>query len=369
MFRQKHLRRTIPLLLALILLVTLFAGCAKKKETSDLTQLTEVTEIVGGALSPFYYQWAVADGMGYWKEEGLTVKFLAVDGGSSAYIQQLEAGQGQFTQPSPTNLFAAAQQGFLKNTIAVGTWLYEQPFALKVVEGSPVKSIQDLKGKIIGISDMSGGEVPLLVGTLKTFYGMEQDKDYQLLPIGDTGQSTYEAIKNNKVQAYCTAAKDFLPMQAFGLKFTDITPKEWASLPANVLVANKQLYTEHPEVVVGFLRGLAKATVFTAANVDAAYKVISASHPEMVQDRDPQFVKDWIKLTQESVYPQNLVDKKRLMEVEVEDLAGYVDYLKKIGELPQDANIDVKSMVTNDLIDQVNNFDYAAIQKQAADYK
>jgi NitT/TauT family transport system substrate-binding protein len=58
---------------------------------------------------------------------------------------------------------------------------------------------------------------------------------------------------------------------------------------------------------------------------------------------------------------------KKWGENSIENYNRYVDFLVTNGVLK--SKIDAKELVTNDLIDDINKFDVADIQKQAKAYK
>lgn len=335
------------------------SGSSSSAGDANAAGTEHLTVALTNTIIPFYYPWGVAQAMGYWKDQGLDVDIAPGEEGSSAMMQQLVGGNADVAHPGPTVVFDAIKQGYGDELSIIGTWLYKQGFELKVPEGSPVTSAEQLKGKTIGISDMAGGEVPILKATLKA-HGMEQGRDYKLLPIGGAQPQTVKAIKDGQVAAYCTSEKDFIALDVYGLKMTDITFPEWSKLTANVFVARKKVVDEQPDALVKYLRGLIKAVIYTHDHPAEAVAAMKKEFPQGFADYDDKFSLDWIKQTEKRIYIPSLYDKRALLTVDNQGLEGYVDFLKGIGDL-KGVDVDLDTLVNNDIAKQANDFDYTQV--------
>lgn len=355
-------QRTVAVLLSLLVL----AACGGSASGGDpvaggsASGKEKLRVAVTDTILPFYYPWGVAQAQGFWADEGLEVEILPGSDGSSAMMQQLIGGQADVAHPGPTVVFNAAEQGYGDDMSVFGTWLYRQGFELKVPEGSPITSADQLKGKTIGISEASGGEVPILKATLLD-HGLEEGKDYKLLPIGGGEPQTVQAIKNGDVDAYCTANKDFIGMQQTGLSFTDITFPEWSKLTANVFVARPELVKSNPEILEKYLRGLVKALIFTHENPAEALRSMKAKFPEAYVDMDDSFSLEWIELTEKRMYLPELVAKKSLFTVDRDGIQAYLSFLQGVGDVPADLDLDLGELLNEEIAQKANDFDYATV--------
>jgi NitT/TauT family transport system substrate-binding protein len=316
---------------------------------------------VTDTILPFYYPWGVAQTQGFWADEGLEVEILPGSDGSSAMMQQLIGGQADVAHPGPTVVFNAAEEGYGDDMSVFGTWLYRQGFELKVPEGSPITSADQLKGKTIGISEASGGEVPILKATLLD-HGLVEGKDYKLLPIGGGEPQTVQAIKNGDVDAYCTANKDFIGMQQTGLSFTDITFPEWSKLTANVFVASPKLVKSNPAILEKYLRGLVKALIFTHEHPEEALQSIKTEFPEAYVDMADSFSLEWIELTEKRMYLPELVSEKSLFTVDRDGIESYLSFLQGVGDVPADLDLDIDQLLNEEIAQKANDFDYDAVE-------
>jgi NitT/TauT family transport system substrate-binding protein len=321
---------------------------------------TKITAILpsGPALLPLYFQWAIAQENGYWEDEGLDVELIGVGSGSASAIQQLVAGKGEVSAESPHVVFDAAEEGFADDIKIIGSWLYAQPFELRTYSDSPVQEIEDLAGEKIGISEAAGGEVSLLKAAL-TAHGVT---DYELVPIGDGSPQTIRALQKQEVAAYSTAAKDFLNIDSAGVKLRKIVIPEWEDLTANVFTARSEFLESNRDAVVGYMRGLAKATVFAHANVDAAIAITKSVQEEGIPE---DLVEGWVKQTRDQSVPAQLVADKEIFAVPEGKLDAFLDFYRGAGQIEDSATVDIAAMSDPSLIADINDFDHAAIEEQA----
>src|SRR5271154_6711278 len=96
----------ISLISSLAVSSALASTAAHKKKHLSLSSVT----IVGGNSSGIYALW-VAQAQGFFAKQGVTVTWLATNGGGSITTTALLAGAGQFGIDSPASELNAAQQG------------------------------------------------------------------------------------------------------------------------------------------------------------------------------------------------------------------------------------------------------------------
>src|SRR5690606_23707184 len=97
-------------------------------------------------------------------------------------------------------------------------------FRIVVQEDSDIQSVEDLKGHTLGIAEAGGGEEPIVNASLDAA-NLKRDTDVTILPIGDAGPASLNAILNGTVDAYAGSYPDISTLTADGrLKTRDITP-------------------------------------------------------------------------------------------------------------------------------------------------
>ena len=240
--------------LCLVLLTSLLLARAVGLASAASRTLTWLFPTNTAAIG--FYPFYAARDLGFWREEGLEVEFKGA-GGSGAAIQLLIAGHvdaGIPSMPATLNALSKGQKLRAFYQYSTGTIFY-----LKVPKESPVHSVRDLRGKMIGISEPGGGEVPMVKASLKGA-GLEPDKDVRLIPIGEGSPATFEAIKSGKVHAYASNLTDTLSVELAGIPLRDITPPEFDAFPAQMMLTTPEHLKQHREALISLARGVAKGT-------------------------------------------------------------------------------------------------------------
>jgi NitT/TauT family transport system substrate-binding protein len=219
--------------------------------------LTKITLLVPGPSAVTTMNFWAAVGEGYFKDEGLDVRWEAVDG-SSQVLQGVSSGQAQIGRPGPGPVLAARARGldvvFLYN-------LYPKSlFGLVVKEEAPYKVPGDLKGKVIGTGTADGAEVAF-VRPMLTDAGMKQDRDFTFLTVGDGGMAAAAFVRTD-IEAYAASVSDAATISARGIPLREITPAKYLSFFGNGFAAMASYIKENPEIIKGFGRAIVRGTRF-----------------------------------------------------------------------------------------------------------
>lgn len=298
-------------------------------------------------------------GMNYWKEQGLDVKVVGIQG-ATAGLQQIAAKKVTFASVGPEVIINARAKG--AKITAIYTYARETIQRAMALEGKGITAPAHLKGKTIGVVAMSTGSVPygrqMLVAA-----GIDPDKDVKWLTIGQGGQAAL-ALKNGIADAYLAWDTVIAPMQNQGMKFVQIKPAYHDSLIGNAIITHDDFLKEHPEIAVKLGRGIAKATLFGLTNPEASIRIHWKRYPQTKPEGDEA---------------KNLADSKVIFMSRFQGFVlpkgvkwgenlesqwnGIADLMKKEGLLAKD--FDVKTVYTNALIDKINDFDQQAVIAQA----
>lgn len=316
-------------------------------ETRTLTWLFPTNSATSG-FYPFY----AARDLGFWKEEGLEVEFQG-SGGSGAAIQLLIAGHVDAGIPSmPATLNALSKGQKLKAFYQYSTGTI---FFLKVPKASSIHSVRDLKGKIIGISEPGGGEVPMIKAALKGA-GLDPDKDVRMIPIGEGSPATFDALKNGRVHAYSSNFADTLAVELAGVPMRDITPAAFNAFPAQMMLTTPESLAKNRDALVSLARGVAKATFWCQHKPAACETLLKNAAKE--QWADARVGK---ALYDRSLEITALKPGRRFGEPVQEDLQKYLAFAKEQDPTFKVPNID--AFLVTDLLDEINRFDREAVLK------
>jgi len=243
-------------------------------ESTELTVLLPVD-------SPNMYGFRVADSEGYFTEEGLDVTLEFVDG-SGAAIQQMLAGNGEIASVGTGTVAEAIEEGH-DNIRAVGNTNYGSVFLLTVPEESDIQSPADLEGARIGISEFSGGEVPVVRGIVSAA-GFDPQTDVELVPIGEGTALAVQAIEEGTVDAYGGSVNDIVAVEVQGVPLRALDPGDLSGVPALPLVTTQEYIDSNADAVEGFLRAVARGAQFGQDNPEETLAILMEQSPEQFTD-------------------------------------------------------------------------------------
>ena len=132
--------------------------------------------------------------MGFWKKSGLDVELILLSGGARM-LPALISGSVDIILGSDTGVTMANLQG--ANLVRIGVTMNSLGYSLVTQPG--IRSIQDLKGKVLGTGRGRDASYARLVKILSD-NGLNPASDVKFLPIGETPTGRLQAIKSGLVQ-------------------------------------------------------------------------------------------------------------------------------------------------------------------------
>lgn len=265
---------SVKKLAAAFAVATVAGGAAHAQDLEEFTLGFPVDSMV--QQIPYH----VAKEHGYFADEGLDVTFEYFDG-SSALTQQIIAGNVDAGSPSMGAVFNAIVQGHdLKQ---IFTWQYKSVFTIATPADAGIETVADLKGKAIGVSELSGGEVPIVRAVLREA-GLTEGEDVQIIPVGEGSALTVNALQRGQVHAYSSNMFDVAAIRAAGIPMDIIMPASVANFPGNGIIVTAETIEEKPEQLQGLVRALARAVVYVANNRDEAFELAKRLAPEELED-------------------------------------------------------------------------------------
>ena len=232
-----------------------------------------------------------------------------------------------------------------------------------VLEGSPIKTLADLKGKTIAIPALGGTQEPYLAEILKTVNLTPNDVKY--LATG-AGVPMGEALKRGDAAVGFATRGQLGPLESGGYKISFLPRPPFAEnfITGNV-VARNDFTPEKEAAMKGYLRAYAKSILFTKTNPEAAIRITWKMYP----DGKPKGVADDVAIkaaVATNIAYMAYIDK-------LEGKWGYMPPAKMTSYLAflglQDKIPDLTKYYTNKYIDFINTFDEAKIKDQAKNWK
>lgn len=310
-----------------------------------------------------FFPLSVADELGYMKAEGIDLD-LQVANGSSAVVQQLASGNAQIGVILAPNTLLGFAEGVKYK--AFYDFLTRNTFDVKTLPDSPINKLADLKGQNVGTIDLTRGDLPLLRAQLQRA-GLNPARDVNFVALGPTMSIHAQALKDRKVQALNLSWNNTVSVEAAGGKLKCITcDSEELQLASETTVAPDTIFKQDRRYLIGLGRAMAKATLFAETNPDAAIAIMKKVAPQ--EHTDPAFTKTFFNAALVIMRP------RQPGKYGLHDVGGW-DRLQNFMAVPTEGatgmttKVDVKQLVTNELVDEINKFDAEAVRKQARAHK
>lgn len=334
---------------------------------SEAQQLPKVKYMLSAKKGNTHFPATLAEYLGFFKEEGYDIEALP-GSGSGAMIRQVIAKQVDIGQGSPGAILMAIQAGHkLKG---VYTIFYKDVFPMVTLGGSRINKVEDLKNWSLGISDFTGGEVAIARGVLARA-GLTEGKDVNLLPVGETPASALQALRTGRIGAYMTGIQDIVAIRYHEPNIREIVIPATSKFQSQIVVMRREVFEKDRKMVVALCRGLSKGTLFALTNPAAAQTILAKLSP--AEYVDPKFGRLFLEAMLDlSKPPAEAFAKGEFGRNHLEAWEAYQDFLitgKTAAEGALEKPQDLQGFLSNELIEDINNYDKERIRKMAREYK
>jgi ABC-type nitrate/sulfonate/bicarbonate transport system substrate-binding protein len=302
-----------------------FAAATKSPDESR----KELREIMFGLPSLGMTSFAVqiASDKGFFARRNLKVTMISAR--SSVIMAALVSGNMQFSN-STGSATRAALQGLPVRVIA---YFQTEPFSLVV--RPEINSISDLKGKTIGLAELTSNNGVYLAHALEL--GKLSLRDIKHLNMTDQGR--VQGLLSRQIDGAVTSPPRTQQLEAEGMRV--LTGPEISDIPSNGLVTTVRLLEREPELVQSMLDALVDAVVWARSNPEASvpyfankYKlpasIASAAYKQQMQvlrwNQTDQQLQKAIKVALQAVGTS-----QRAQIADAVDLTNYREILRRRG--------------------------------------
>lgn len=153
---------------------------------------------VGGKASFYYLPLTIAEQLGYFRDEGLNVKFSDFAGGAPALRAVVGGSADVVSGAYEHTISLQAKKQHFQAFVSQGR-LPQIAFGVATPKAGSVKSFRDLKGLKVGVS-APGSSTHNLVKQLLTLGGLDPNKDVSVVGVG-LGASAIAALKSGQIDA------------------------------------------------------------------------------------------------------------------------------------------------------------------------
>lgn len=311
--------------------------------------------------------------LNFYKPGGVDVEYVNMSSMTQA-LQSLRAGHVDFGPAVPGILLPAMAKDPSLDLVSVYKWLPRNGNVIVVKPGSPIRSAADLAGKRIGVRSQGDTGIVITRAMLAEL-GLKDDQ-CEYIAIGD-GAPAGAAIDNDRVDAmvaFDTAAAR-IELVGTKLRYVPLTPK-FAQIGSGWLCVPRKLLKEQRRALVALFQGVAKSTIFSNANIEAAIDAHWAVYPESrpkgrSEDearKELAFIlkhrkNSWMRRPDD---PDQRMGASSLAEWKANiEMAAESSKNPKLAEELGDPN----RLFTNELIDEINAFDKQAVVQMARNFK
>ena len=317
---------------------------------------------ITSAAAPF----AIAMKRGWYAKAGLKVQLVPVPG-STDCVKLVATGDLPWSLPSIEPIPTVRQQG-VKAKIFY-TAYQGNIYGIAVPKESAIRSVMDLKGKKIGVASMGSAGVPVARGIL-AMNGLDPDNDAQIVVVGEAAQAA-ALIRGGQVQALSLYDTQYALVESAGQPVRLLDSGPVARFPSNGFFALEETVKKDRARAVALTQGYAMGTVFAMANPEGAVKILYEVYPQTKPSgkTDEQALRDDVKtlLARAEHWKLEAGGVKRWGESSIKDFDAYEDFLVRWKVIQQ--KVPVTDVVSNELIDEVNRFDAAAVAAEARAWK
>lgn len=299
-----------------------------------------------------------------WEREGLDVSIQPTN--SSAATQAVLSGQAQFVLMGPGRAVLSRAQGAPLKAVYMNM---RKNFQFPVVlENSDIKTVQDFKGKTMGVISYGAQLVSIIKGMVAEA-GMDPNKDLTIVETG-VGAQAVAALESGKVDVWGTWDSQIATAENMGIKL-----RRFSSPFADKLTFGSSFFTtdayiqSNPEVITKLLRCVVRSTVMTMENPEGAvrahWRMFPATKPTNVSEEEAfRQAMHILKVREEFLA---LEPGARWGEFPENSVSDMVTFMKETGELKGDVN--PADLFTNQFVDAINDFDVAEAKQAARDLK
>lgn len=269
-----------------ILIVVALLCVASNNNAQELVKTPVQIPVITPAATAF----AVARDRGYYRQEGLDAQLIVMP--SALGTQALLGGNVKFSTAGGAGLLPVLRGApirFMFTTFSRPMfWLYSR---------SDIRSVENLKGKKVGVSSLGSGPDSLLREILKK-HGLDGGRDVAIMPVG-SGTARFFALQAGTVDAAMLSIPANLMAQDAGFReLVSFIDQEWIELQGTINVTD-QLLGSDPTLVEKFIRATLKGFIhfrdlrsqtigilirFLRVKEDAAAKIYELMRPGLTQD-------------------------------------------------------------------------------------
>jgi NitT/TauT family transport system substrate-binding protein len=324
------------------------------------------------AMSLVTAPWLAAYELGFFKEQGIDLHWIVLNGGANA-IQQTLNKSVDITYPSANELLVIGKQEG-REALPIRFFYLGMPrniWQLAVVDESPIKSLSDLRGAKIGIFANQAAYLPQIRALVRSA-GLDPTKDIQLRVVG-VGAGALQALRGKQIDVSVQGEVQHAAFETMGAslrRLPTIPLVEQLHGPGFLTHENNLRDPARRDVMLKVARAMAMGTLYCQTSAERCVRLAWKAVPTLRPPGDDSNAIASAVHVMESVLadmalrPEQQGQYGRYLSTSWD---AYIKLLHDGGEIS--GAVDPSSLYTNVLIEEANRFDHArvtALAKEAA---
>jgi NitT/TauT family transport system substrate-binding protein len=311
--------------------------------------------------------------LNFYKPGGVDVEYVNMSNMTQA-LQSLRGGHVDFGPAVPGILLPAMAKDPTLDLVSVYKWLPRNANVIIVKPGSDIRTAADLKGKRIGVRSLGDPGV-VVTKTILLELGSDDSKN-EYVAVGD-GAPAGQALTQDRVDAIVTYDTFAARIELVGVPVRYVAlPPRYADVGTGWICVRKKMLKEDRKSLVSLFRGIAKSTLFAHTNLDQAINIhwdlYPESKPKTKSEEEARKELQFILKDRKENWMRSPTDPdKRFGASSLAEWKANIELAAQTSKNPSlAAQIgDANAVFTNELIDEVNDFDRAAVVQQAREFK
>lgn len=191
---------------------------------------------------------------GFLAKEGFTATLRGGHGTATA-IQQMMTGNVAFARMTAIDVFTATAKN--ASLLSVATLYQGSNFHVISSKDKPINSIQEMKGKTVGVVSVGGSTEQLLDMMLRSA-GMSK-ADVKIQVVGNN-PGVMQFIKQGRVDCVINSIAVVVALQTAKEPITNWPTDRYAPMPSQIYVTTREFAAKNPDATVRFLKALKGST-------------------------------------------------------------------------------------------------------------
>jgi ABC-type nitrate/sulfonate/bicarbonate transport system substrate-binding protein len=244
---------------ACVLLMIFAAGLSFAQEKKNLRVV--FTSLAWNSEIPF----RAALARGFFKQQGLQIEPILIRGGPAA-MAALASGEVDFAQIGGAQAVMRSRARGLEVSI-IGSISNTTNYQL--VGGKSTRSLEDLRGKILGVTG-AGAFSDFALRTFLRRHGIDPDKDVMLRAIGGSALRA-TALEKNLVAAAPFTPEDTVRLTRIGFPMI-ANLSDTLNIPQSIVATRNEVLEKTPDTAKRFLKAFILGIQFARGNKAEAIK-------------------------------------------------------------------------------------------------